>query len=83
MIWRRLSFGSQSEAGSQFVSRILTVVTMLNIQERDVLEFLTLAYRASRFGTTMPSLLPPRLDPLKAYVQGEKGKLNEKYWQTS
>ena len=44
------------EAGSQFVSRILTAVTMLNIQERDVLEFLTLAYRASRFGTTMPSI---------------------------
>jgi len=58
VIWRRLSFGSQSEAGSQFVARILTVMTTLNVQGRDVLEFLTLACRASRFGTTMPSLLP-------------------------
>ena len=58
VIWRRLSFGSQSEAGSQFVARILTVITTLNVQKRDVLEFLTLACRASRFGTTMPSLLP-------------------------
>ena len=58
MIWRRLSFGSQSEAGSQFVARILTVMATLNVQKRDVLEFLTLACRASRFGTTVSSLLP-------------------------
>ena len=58
VIWRRLSFGSQSEAGSQFVARILTVITTLNVQGRDVLEFLTQVCKASRFGSPMPSLLP-------------------------
>jgi hypothetical protein len=58
VIWRRLSFGSQSEAGSQFVARILTVITTLNVQGQDVLEFLTQVCKASRFGSPMPSLLP-------------------------
>jgi len=58
VIWRRLSFGSQSEAGSQFVARMLTVITTLKVQQRDVLEFLTQACKAARFGEPMPSLLP-------------------------
>jgi len=58
VIWRRLSFGSQSEAGSQFVARMLTVITTLKVQDRDVLEFLTQACKAARFGEPMPSLLP-------------------------
>jgi transposase len=58
VIWRRLSFGSQSEAGSQFVARMLTVISTLKVQGRDVLEFLTQACKAARFGDPMPSLLP-------------------------
>jgi len=58
VIWRRLSFGSQSEAGSQFVARMLTVITTLKVQRRDVIEFLTQACKAARFGDPMPSLLP-------------------------
>jgi hypothetical protein len=58
VIWRRLSFGSQSEAGSQFVARMLTVITTLKVQGRDVLEFLTQVCKAARFGEPMPSLLP-------------------------
>jgi hypothetical protein len=58
VIWRRLSFGSQSEAGSQFVARMLTVITTLKVQGRDVIEFLTQACKAARFGDPMPSLLP-------------------------
>ncbi len=34
VLWRRTSFGSQSEAGSVFVARMLTVVTSLRSQER-------------------------------------------------
>jgi transposase len=30
VIWRRISFGSQTQAGSLFVSRMLTVVTTLS-----------------------------------------------------
>lgn len=40
VLWRRKSFGTKSEAGSRFVSRILTVVTSLRQQGRSALEFL-------------------------------------------
>jgi transposase len=58
VIWRRTSFGSQSKAGSQFVSRMLTVATSLKAQKRDVLEFLSQSCRAARLGLPTPSLLP-------------------------
>ena len=58
VLWRRVSFGSQSQAGSVFVARMLTVVTSLRSQSRNVLEFMTTAVRASREGTLPPSLLP-------------------------
>jgi transposase len=41
VLWRRKSFGTQSEMGSQFVERILTVMMSLRQQGRDVLEYLT------------------------------------------
>src|SRR5262245_55493401 len=40
VLWRRRSFGTQSPAGSQFVERILTTVTTLRQQRRDVLRLL-------------------------------------------
>src|SRR4028119_1838450 len=58
VIWQRTSFGSQTQAGSSFVARILTVVTTLKSQQRNVLEFLTQAVVAAREGTPSPSLLP-------------------------
>jgi len=58
VIWRRRSFGTQSESGSRFVERILTVVTTCRQQNRDVLDFLTDACRARMMGISAPSLLP-------------------------
>ena len=58
VIWRRTSFGSQSVAGSEFVSRILTVVTSLKAQQRNPLDYLTEAMHAKRLGLSAPSLLP-------------------------
>jgi transposase len=43
VLWRRKSFGTRSEKGSRFVERILTVVTTLRQQGRDVLDYLTTA----------------------------------------
>ena len=43
VLWRRKSFGTQSETGSRFVERILSVVTTLRQQGRDVMEYLTAA----------------------------------------
>lgn len=58
VMYRKTSFGTQSASGSRFVERMLTVLTSLNLQQRNVLDFLTDALRAHRTGTTPPSLLP-------------------------
>lgn len=58
VLWRRTSFGSQSQAGSIFVARMLTVVTTLQSQHRDVLDYLTQACHAARQRKPAPSLLP-------------------------
>ncbi len=58
VIWRRTSFGSQTQTGSNFVARMLTVVTTLKSQRRNVLDFMTAATSAARIGKPAPSLLP-------------------------
>jgi transposase len=58
VIWRRTSFGSDSAAGSEFVSRLLTVVSSLHLQERNILDFLVESISAARSGGIPPSLLP-------------------------
>jgi len=58
VLWRRRSFGTQSEAGSLFVARVLTAVTTLRQQKRDVLDYLTEACAAAMRSDTPPSLLP-------------------------
>jgi len=69
VLWRRRSFGTQSAEGSLFVAHMLTVVTTLRQQQRDVLDYLTDACAARTMGTSPPSLLPqaqqpPRILPL-------------------
>jgi transposase len=56
--WRKTSFGTDSEKGSRFVERILTVLASCRRQGRNVLEFLTTAVTAHRNGEPAPSLLP-------------------------
>ena len=58
VLWRRKSFGTQSKNGSRFVGRILTAVTSLRQQGRNVLEFLTGAC-AAILGTQMSGSLIP------------------------
>jgi transposase len=60
VLWRRRSFRTQSAAGSRFVERILTVVTTLRQQKRDVLDYLTEACAAANRGDSPPSLLLPK-----------------------
>jgi transposase len=66
VLWRRRSFGTQSEGGSQFVERILTTVTTLRQQRRDVLDYLTAACTAAIRKDPAPSLLPLTSPPLTA-----------------
>jgi len=66
VVWRRRSFGTQSAAGSCFAARLLTVVTTLRQQDRDVLDYLTAACTAALCGVPPPSLLPASLPHVSA-----------------
>jgi transposase len=58
VVWRKGSFGTQSAAGSRFVESMLTVVSTLHQQQRNVLAYLTMACAAALRGEAAPSLLP-------------------------
>jgi transposase len=58
VIWRRSSHGTQSDGGSRFVERILTVVETCRQQQRPVFGFLRDVLIAHRTGQPAPSLLP-------------------------
>jgi len=57
VIWRKLSFGTQSARGSRFVETILTVVETRHRQSRNSFEYLTEALQAHFAGQEPPSLL--------------------------
>jgi transposase len=57
VLWRKGSFGSDSEAGSRFAERLLTVVATCRQQGRPLLGFLVAAGEAALLGTVAPSLL--------------------------
>jgi transposase len=57
VLWRKRSFGHQSERGRAFVERMLTVVGSLRQQGRNVLEYLEGALRAAGEGTEAPALV--------------------------
>jgi len=57
VLWRKTSFGHQSETGKQYVERMLTVVTTLRLQGRNVLSYLEAACRAALATAPPPSLV--------------------------
>jgi transposase len=60
VLWRKGSFGSASEVGSQFAERLPTVVATCRQQGRRLLDFLVAVGEASFWGTAVPSLVPAR-----------------------
>lgn len=58
VIWRRISGGTDSAAGSRFVERMLTVVATCRQQRRDVLDYLCSCFEADLRGQKVPSLVP-------------------------
>lgn len=58
VLLRRVSHGTQSDGGSRYVERMLTVNATLRKQDRNVLDFLVDAVHAKLNHTTPPSLLP-------------------------
>ncbi len=57
VIWRRISGGTDSEVGSRFVERMLSVVATCRLQKRSVLEYLTQCHRARLLGVEAPPLV--------------------------
>lgn len=57
VIWRKLSFGTQSAAGSRFVERMLTVIETCRRAGRNVFAWLTESVRAHFRRDTAPPLL--------------------------
>jgi len=57
VIWRKLSFGTQSARGSRFVETLLTIIETCRQQDRDVLSFVTQAIDAHWRRHPTPSLL--------------------------
>ena len=60
VIWRRISGGTDSECGSRFVERVLSVVATCRQQKRSVLEYLTRCHRARLLGLETPPLVDVR-----------------------
>ena len=58
VLWRKVSFGTQSARGNLFVERMMTVTATCRQQRRNVLEYLTAAIQAHLRGESVPSLLP-------------------------
>lgn len=58
VIWRKLSFGTQSASGSRFVETMLTVIETCRQQHRNAFEYLAAAVQAHLAGQPAPSLLP-------------------------
>jgi transposase len=58
VLWRKGSFGSDSEGGSRYAERMLTVAATCRQQGRRLLDFLVAAGEAAVRGMPAPSLLP-------------------------
>lgn len=58
VLWRKGCFGTQSDTGTQFVARILTVVETCRQQKLHVLTFLTASVQAYLSGRPAPNLFP-------------------------
>jgi transposase len=57
VIWRKLSFGTQSESGSRFVETLLSVIETCRQQGRNVFAFITAAVQSHNKTTPTPKLL--------------------------
>jgi transposase len=63
VLWRKRSYGTQSERGNRFAERIMTVTHTARKQKKNVFEFLTACCRAWINGTRPPLLFAARAMP--------------------
>ena len=58
VLWRKVSFGTQSERGSRFVASMLTVLLSCEQQKRNALAYLTSCCQAFYAHRPVASLVP-------------------------
>ena len=58
VLWRKQSLGTKTDAGSQFVARMLSVSATCQQQQRPLLDYLTAVCSAQHASQPLPSLLP-------------------------
>lgn len=58
VLWRKTSYGSQSQRGCLFAQRLMTVTHSLRLQKRSVFAFLVEACHAAIRGGSSPTLVP-------------------------
>src|SRR5689334_1921192 len=58
VLWRRVSFGTQSARGSRLVASRLTVLLSCQHQQRNALAYLTAGCQAFYANHSVPSLVP-------------------------
>lgn len=46
VIWRKLSYGTQSESGERFVERVMTVAMTLKLRAKNSFEYFTECFKA-------------------------------------
>ena len=56
VIWRKLSFGTQSEIGERFVERIMTVALTLKKRAHNSFDYLTDCFKSFVYGAQAPPL---------------------------
>jgi transposase len=57
VLWRKSSFGTQSERGARYVERILTACATCRLQGRSIIEYLRDVCRCHLEGVSVPSLI--------------------------
>ena len=61
--WRQIMFGTRSAESELAVARLLTVTRTCQLQQLNVLAYLTAAIQCHRRGQAVASLVPPRRTP--------------------
>jgi len=56
VIWRKISYGSQSETGERFVERVMTVAMTLKLRAKNTFEYFTECFREFIRGGQSPPI---------------------------
>lgn len=64
VLWRKSSFGTQSQRGARYVERVLTVCATCQLQGRSIIEYLREVCHCYLNGLPVPSLIKPADDSI-------------------